>query len=152
MATKKKTAEKVGAQAGAPRKSSRAAAATATDTATPSVSSSVTQEHTKMVDETLATAPAAGQENRPQIRVAVSPSLGENVVYADGVQSLSIRGGVGHFDLFQILGADKNGEQRMITHRLVVPIAALNEMLQMLAAAANATRERAQQAVDAPAK
>ncbi len=103
-----------------------------------------------MADETPVTAPAAGQENRPQIRVAVSPSLGENVVYADGVQSLSIRGGVGHFDLFQILGADKNGEQRMITHRMVVPIAALNEMLQMLAAAANATRERAQQGAEAP--
>jgi hypothetical protein len=37
----------------------------------------------------------------------------------------------------------------MITHPMVVPIAALNEMLQMLAAAANATRERAQQGAEA---
>lgn len=100
-----------------------------------------------MADETPA-APATDAQ-RPQVRVAVSPSLGENVVYADGVQSLAIRGGVGHFDLYQILGTDKAGEQRMITHRMVVPIAALNEMLQMLAAAANATRERAQQGADA---
>ncbi|MFN7569907.1 MAG: hypothetical protein ACK5TK_00420 [Betaproteobacteria bacterium] len=149
MATRKKTANKAAA-AVEPAAARANAAPPESPVPTPAPSAappSVAKENTKMADETLA-APATDAQ-RPQVRVAVSPSLGENVVYADGVQSLAIRGGVGHFDLYQILGTDKAGEQRMITHRMVVPIAALNEMLQMLAAAANATRERAQQGAEA---
>jgi hypothetical protein len=98
MATKKKTANKAAAaDEPAAARAKAAPPESPAPTAAPSAAPpSVPKESTKMADETLA-APATDAQ-RPQVRVAVSPSLRESVVYADGVQSLAIRGGVGHFD------------------------------------------------------
>jgi hypothetical protein len=71
-------------------------------------------------------------------RVAVASSLADNVIYADGVQALAIRGGVGQIDLYQVLAATAKDESRVVSHRIALPLPALNELLRMLGAAAQA--------------
>ena len=72
----------------------------------------------------------------PQRRVALSPSLGDRVHYADGIHARSVRGGVVRSDLFQTLVASGKQEQRMVTDRIVLPVDAVNELMRMLQAVA----------------
>ena len=76
----------------------------------------------------------------PQRRVALSPSLGDRVHYADGIHALSVRGGVVRIDLFQTLVSSGKQEQRMVTDRIVLPVDAVNELMRMLQAVAKATK------------
>lgn len=45
-------------------------------------------------------------------------------------------------DLYQSLAAGTRGESRIVTHRLVLPVAAVNELVRMLGAVAKASGER----------
>lgn len=81
----------------------------------------------------------------PQRRVALSPSLGDRVHYADGIHALSVRGGVVRIDLFQTLVASGKQEQRMVTDRIVLPVDAVNELMRMLQAVAKASSSRGAQ-------
>jgi hypothetical protein len=74
----------------------------------------------------------------PQRRVALSPSLGDRVHYADGIHALSVRSGVVRIDLFQTLVASGKQEQRMVTDRIVLPVDAVNELMRMLQTMAKA--------------
>lgn len=77
----------------------------------------------------------AAETPRAKVRVGYSPSLAEHVIYADGVQGASLRQGVVHLELYQVMGAgeDKQTEQRVISHRIALPLAALNEVAGILA-------------------
>lgn len=70
--------------------------------------------------------------------VSLAPSFGDHVVYADGVQALSLRGGLVHLDLYQLLPGGK-ASARLVSHRVVLPTAAASELLKMLQAAAKQT-------------
>ena len=76
--------------------------------------------------------------NKRTAKVAIAPSLADRVIYADGVQALAIKGGVGQIDLYQVLAATASEESRVVSHRVVLPLPALNEPLRMLGAAAQA--------------
>jgi hypothetical protein len=65
-------------------------------------------------------------------RVSAAPSLADNVIYADGVQALAVKGGVVQLDLFQTLTVTQSHENRVVSHRLVLPVAAVNDLLRML--------------------
>ena len=82
----------------------------------------------------LTGAPAA-ETPRAKVRVGYSPTLADHVIYADGVQGASMRLGVVHLELYQVMGAgeDKQTEQRVISHRIALPLAALNEVAGILA-------------------
>jgi len=71
-------------------------------------------------------------------RVSAAPSLVDNVIYADGVQALAVKGGVVQLDLFQTLTVTQSQENRVVSHRLVLPVAAGNELLRMLHAMSKA--------------
>lgn len=86
------------------------------------------------------TRPDGESARRP--RVALAPSLGENVVYADGVHVVALRAGVVQLDLYQSLAAGAKAESRIVTHRLVLPVAAVNDLVRMLGAVAKASGER----------
>lgn len=76
--------------------------------------------------------------NERTAKVAIASSLADNVIYAEGVQALAIKGGVGQIDLYQVLAATANEVSRVVSHRVVLPLPALNELLRMLGAAAQA--------------
>jgi hypothetical protein len=75
-------------------------------------------------------------------KVALAPSLAQNVIYADGVHSLAIKAGVGQLDLYQVLTADEASESRLVTHRIVLPMAAVNELMRMFGTVAKASLKR----------
>lgn len=72
-------------------------------------------------------------------KVAIAPSLAQSIIYADGVHSLAIRAGVGQMDLYQVLAADGKSESRVVTHRIVLPMAAMNELMRMFSTIARAS-------------
>jgi hypothetical protein len=76
--------------------------------------------------------------NKRTAKVAIASSLADDVIYADGVQALAIKGGVGQIDLFQVPAATTNEVRRAVSHRVVLPLPALNELLRMPQAAAQA--------------
>jgi len=63
--------------------------------------------------------------NRRTAKVAVAPSLADNLINADGVQVLALKGGVGQVDLHQVLGATASEGSRVVSHRIVLPLRAL---------------------------
>jgi hypothetical protein len=87
---------------------------------------------TNSVDATKGTA-AAGA--RP--KVGFSQGFADNTIYADGFHALSLRGGVVRLELYQAItpASEKAPEQRVVTHRLVMPLAALGEISRMISAA-----------------
>lgn len=74
----------------------------------------------------------------PQRRVALGASLSDRVHYADGIHALSVRGGVVRIDLFQTLVESGKQEQQVVTHRIMLPVDAVNELMRMLQAVAKA--------------
>jgi hypothetical protein len=76
--------------------------------------------------------------NERMAKVVVAASLADNVIYDYGVQALAIKESVGQIDLYQVLAATAKDESRVVSHRIVLPLPALNELLRMLGAAAQA--------------
>ncbi len=74
-------------------------------------------------------------------------------VYVDGVLGLFARAGVIKINLYRVLGTDStdDSEVRSVSHRLVMPAAALPEMARLLQNVAKAANEQAQQAQAAAA-
>ena len=72
---------------------------------------------------------------RAKVRVAYSPTLADRVIYADGVQGAALRAGVVHLEFYQVVapGNELQSEQRVISHRVALPLAALNEVAGILA-------------------
>ena len=66
-------------------------------------------------------------------------------IYVDGISSLSFRANVVKLDCYRVVGQDpqENIENRMVAHRLVMPAAALQELIQLLQNASERQRERA---------
>ena len=67
--------------------------------------------------------------------------------YVDGVGSLLSRGGIVKLDLFRVVGyePDTKQELRQVSHRLVLPLAALPDFLKVFQSMARAARQAAQQ-------
>ena len=76
----------------------------------------------------------ASKNDKPAVQVNYSPNAADQVIYADGIQGVSVIAGVGRIELYQILvpGTDKRPEQRVITHRLAIPLTGLGELARML--------------------
>ena len=66
-------------------------------------------------------------------------------IYVDGVSSLSFRANVVKLDCYRVVSQDfqENTESRMVAHRLVMPAAGLQELIQLLQNASERQRERA---------
>ena len=74
------------------------------------------------------------KDGKPPVRVSYSPNAADQTVYTDGVQGIAVIGGVARIELYQVIvpAADKQPEQRIITHRLVMPLAGLGEFARIL--------------------
>ena len=77
-------------------------------------------------------------------------------IYVDGVLGMFARAGVVKLNLYRVVGTDPNDESevRSITHRLVMPAAALPELTRLIQSMARAAAEQgaaAQAAATAPA-
>ncbi len=61
-----------------------------------------------------------------------APDFSGSPVYADGVHGVMVSAGVAHIDLYQVImpgnEKQKQPEQRVVSHRLVVPLPALGEL------------------------
>ena len=75
-----------------------------------------------------------GKPERP--RVTLAQGFTDDVLYADGVQGISLRAGVARIDLYQVMAppSGKEPEQRVLTRRIAVPVNALGELARSLAA------------------
>ncbi len=64
-------------------------------------------------------------------------------IFADGVSGLMGRRGVIKLDLYTVVGhdADANTETRQVTHRLVMPVAAVPELGKLLESMARAAKQ-----------
>ena len=62
-----------------------------------------------------------------------------------GITSLSFRANVVKIDCYRVVGQnpEENTESRMVAHRLVMPAAALQELIQLLQNASERQKERA---------
>lgn len=87
-----------------------------------------------------------GAGSRP-VRVTYAADLASRAVYADGIHGVSVRGGVARIDLYQVVlpAADKEPEQRVVSHRLVLPLPALGELAAMLYSMRQALQKAAEQ-------
>ena len=83
-------------------------------------------------------APNANTSTKRPVNTVLAPSFGDRVIYADGVHTLALRGGVAQLDLFQTLASTEKGESRVVTHRVVLPVQVVTGLMRMLSAAANA--------------
>jgi hypothetical protein len=88
--------------------------------------------------------PAAGAAARtaPKTRLVPSP-LPPEEIYVDGVAGAMGRGGVLKLDLYRVSGVDrKTGtETHRVSHRLVIPAAAIPELMRVLQGTAQAARK-----------
>jgi len=66
-------------------------------------------------------------------------------IFVDGVSGLFFRSGVVKMDCYRVVGhnQDENKEVRMSTHRIVLPVSALQELVQLLQNASNVQRSQA---------
>ncbi len=86
---------------------------------------------------------------RPTVKMVPNPAPVDEL-YVDGSSGLISRGGVIKLDLFRVVGidpADKT-ESRQVSHRLVLPMSALPELLKVFQSLARAAQQAAQQASD----
>lgn len=89
-----------------------------------------------MTDDKAGTATDSdGKDKKRPVRMTHAPDFASQPVYADGVHGVMLRGGVAHIDLYQVVtpGNEKQGqaEQRIVSHRLVLPLPALGELGQI---------------------
>ena len=70
-------------------------------------------------------------KKRP-LRVTYAPDFSGSPIYADGVHGVMVSAGVAHIDLYQVImpgnEKQKQPEQRVVSHRLVLPLSVLGEM------------------------
>lgn len=87
------------------------------------------------------TVDVTGKPVRPN--VTAIPTLAERVLYADGVQGISVRAGVARVDLYQVMApaSSKEPERRLVTQRLAMPASALGELARSLKALDDAVRK-----------
>lgn len=101
-------------------------------------------------DKSSNTTPGKNSGKRP-VRISYAPDFASKAVYADGVHGVLLHGGVAHIDLYQVIspGNEKQNqpEQRVVSHRMVLPLAALGELGQIIGtmrqAVQKVTKERA---------
>jgi len=88
-----------------------------------------------------------GKNAKPQARTSYSPNATDQTVYADGVQGIAVMGGVARIELYQTIvpGSDKQPEQRVITHRLVMPLAGLGDLSKALKSVGAALQQASEQ-------
>lgn len=85
---------------------------------------------------------AGRQENREiKVKVVGDPADVEEI-YADGILGVAGRGGVIKLDCYRVVGIDKESkaEIRKIVKRLVLPVAAVNELASAVKGIAEGTR------------
>lgn len=98
-----------------------------------------------MADDKKSEAEAAGQ-TRPNVKAVANP-LPIDELFADGVGSLMSRGGVIKLDLFRVVGyeRDSKAEMRQVTHRLVLPLSAVPDIVKIFSSVARAAQQAAAQ-------
>ena len=81
------------------------------------------------------------------VRLSYAADLASRAVFADGIHGVSVRGGVARIDLYQAVlpGDDTQPEQRVVTHRLVLPLPALGELAAMLTSMRQALQKATEQ-------
>ncbi len=89
------------------------------------------------------------EKTRPSVKMVPNPAPVDEL-YVDGTSSLISRAGVVKLDLFRVVGFDPatKTELRQVSHRLVMPLTALPDLLKTFQAVARAAQKAAQQASD----
>ncbi len=97
-----------------------------------------------MPEETQAERP---ERARPNVKMVDNPTPVDEF-YIDGASGLISRGGVIKLDLFRVVGFDPDTkvELRQVSHRLVMPLSALPDLLKAFQSVARAAQQAAQQA------
>ena len=97
---------------------------------------------------TATTEPSADGKRKP-VRISYAPEFASGPVYADGIHGVMLRGGVAHIDLYQVVTPgnekQKQPEQRVVSHRLVLPLPALGELGQIINSMRAAVEKAAKQ-------
>ena len=99
-----------------------------------------------MADETKAQAEAGGPA-RPNVKMVRNP-MPIDELFVDGASGLITRAGVAKIDLFRVVGYDPESKavRRQVSHRLVMPMAAVPELLRLFQQAARAVQEASEKA------
>ena len=99
-----------------------------------------------MADDTKAQAEAGGQA-RPNVKMVRNP-MPIDELFVDGASGLITRAGVAKIDLFRVVGyePESKAERRQVSHRLVLPLAAVPELLRLFQQAVRAVQEASEQA------
>ena len=86
---------------------------------------------------------------RPPVKMVPNPAPVDEI-YVDGTSSLISRSGVVKLDLYRVVGFDPatKTELRQVSHRLVLPLTALPDILNAFQSIARAAQQAAQQASD----
>ncbi len=94
-----------------------------------------------MPEETQA---GRSERTRPKVKMVDSPTPVDEF-YIDGASGLMSRGGVIKLDLFRVVGFDPDTkvELRQISHRLVMPLSALPDLLKAFQSVARAAQQAA---------
>ncbi len=95
-----------------------------------------------MPEETQAERP---ERARPNVKMVASPTPVDEF-YVDGASGLISRGGVVKIDLFRVVGyePDSKVELRQVSHRLVLPLTALPDLIKAFQSVARAAQQASQ--------
>lgn len=87
------------------------------------------------------------EQTRPNVKMVRNP-MPIDELFVDGASGLITRAGVAKIDLFRVVGYDPEtkAERRQVSHRLVMPLAAVPELLRLFQQAARAVQEASKQA------
>lgn len=101
-----------------------------------------------MADENIATGSAeAGPAGaaRPKVKMVAYPGPVDEF-FVDGVGGVITRGGVVKLDLFRVVGFDRenNTELRQVCHRLVLPAAAVPDLVTLFQSVVRAAQRQGQ--------
>ncbi len=93
------------------------------------------------------------QAEGPKIKLAANPTPPDEI-FIDGVAGILARPGLVKLDCYRVVGIDRsdNAEVRSVTHRLVMPSAAIPEMVRLFQNMAKAGRQASEDAAAASAK
>ncbi len=87
------------------------------------------------------------EQARPNVKMVRNP-MPVDELFVDGASGLITRAGVAKIDLFRVVGyePETKAERRQVSHRLVMPLAAVPELLRLFQQAARAVQEASKQA------
>ena len=90
------------------------------------------------------------QAEGPKIKLAANPTPPDEI-FVDGVAGILARPGLVKLDCYRVVGIDRsdNAEVRSISHRLVLPAAAIPEMVRLFQNMAKAGRQASKDAAAA---